>query len=115
MDTPPEHHLPSIPGLDQLNDLPSRGADAVDTVVDLIRVKAVRPLTLATRGIVFGIIVATAAIVTLTLVSIALIRLLTVYAFSGRVWISDLVVGVLFIVLGMVAWSKRLDSNRASS
>ena len=51
----------------------------------------------------------TAAIVTVTLVSITLIRLLTVYAFSGRVWISDLVVGALFVILGLVAWSKRID------
>ena len=109
MDTPPEHPAPALPGLDALNDLPAKGADAVDAVVELIRVKAVRPLTLTTRAIVFGVIVLTAAIVTVTLVSITLIRLLTVYAFSGRVWISDLVVGALFVILGLVAWSKRID------
>ena len=115
MDTAPEQHASSLPGLDALNDLPVKGADAVDALVDVIRVKAVRPLTLTTRAIVFGIIVATAAVVTVTLVSITLIRLLTVYAFPGRVWISDLVVGAMFVIIGLVAWSKRIDRSAGSA
>jgi hypothetical protein len=115
MDTAPEQHASSLPGLDALNELPVKGADAVDALVDLIRVKAVRPLTLTTRAIVFGIIVATAAVVTVTLVSITLIRLLTVYAFPERVWISDLLVGAVFVIIGLVAWSKRIDRSAGSS
>jgi FtsH-binding integral membrane protein len=49
--------------------------------------------------------------VTVVLLSITLIRLLTVYAFDGRVWLSDLVVGVVFVVVGVVAWSLRRDPN----
>jgi FtsH-binding integral membrane protein len=45
------------------------------------------------------------------LISITSIRLLTVYAFSGRVWLSDLVVGVLFVVAGLLAWSRRRDPS----
>jgi hypothetical protein len=52
-----------------------------------------------------------ATVVTVTLLSITLIRLLTVYAFSGRVWLSDLVVGALFVIVGMVAWSKRTGTD----
>jgi hypothetical protein len=69
----------------------------------------VRPLTLVTRAVVFGIIIFAASIITVVLVSIALIRILTVYAFDGRVWLSDLVVGALFVALGLVAWSRRSD------
>jgi len=111
MDPKPEPHATSLPGLSALNDLPTRGADAVDTVVDFIQVKAVRPLTLATRAIVFGIIVFTAAVVTVTLLSITLIRLLTVYIPGNRVWVSDLIVGTLFVVVGLVAWSQRIDRS----
>ena len=85
MDPTPEHHAPSLPGMSALDDLPTKGADAVDAVVDFIQNKAVRPLTLATRAIVFGIIVAVAAIVTVTLMSITLIRFLTVYIPGNRV------------------------------
>jgi FtsH-binding integral membrane protein len=86
----------------------------VDGLVALLRDKTVRPLTLATRAIVFGIIVFAASVVTVVLVSITLIRLLTVYAFSGRVWLSDLVVGVLFVVAGLVAWSQRRDPSASA-
>jgi hypothetical protein len=34
-----------------------------------------------------------------------------VYAFDGRVWLSDLVVGAAFVILGIVAWSQRTDSS----
>jgi hypothetical protein len=57
--------------------------------------------------VVFGIIILAASLVTLVLLSITLIRLLTVYAFDGRVWISDLVVGGLFVIAGLGAWSRR--------
>jgi hypothetical protein len=105
-DTPP-----SLPGSGGIGDLPTRGADWVDTVVELLRDRTVRPLTLATRAVVFGIIVFAAAVVTIVLLSITLIRVLTVYAFDGRVWLSDLVVGAVFVIAGIVAWSKRNGSD----
>jgi len=115
MDPKPEHHGPSLPGLSALDDLPVRGADAVDAVVDFIQVKAVRPLTLATRAIVFGIIVFAATVVTMTLLSITLIRVLTVYIPGNRVWVSDLIVGTLFVVLGIVAWSQRISRSSVAT
>ena len=108
MDPKPEHHASSLPGLSALDELPAKGADAVDSVVDFIQNKAVRPLTLATRGIVFGIIVFAASVVTVVLLSITLIRLLTVYIPGNRVWVSDLIVGTLFVVGGFLAWSQRM-------
>ncbi|MBV8461971.1 MAG: hypothetical protein JO368_01660 [Acidimicrobiales bacterium] len=103
---------PSRPG-DPLADLPVRATDWVEQLVVLLRDRTVRPLTLVARAVVFGIIVFAASVVTLTLVAITVIRLLTVYAFDGRVWLSDLVVGVLFVTLGAVAWSFRTE-RRAS-
>lgn len=111
----PEHHAPSLPSMAALDDLPTKGADAVDAVVDFIQNKAVRPLTLATRAIVFGIIVLTASIVTLTLLSITLVRLLTVYIPGNRVWVSDLIVGTVFVGGGILAWSQRIDRGAVRS
>ncbi len=113
MDPKPEGPPAPPPGAGLLADLPTRGTDLVDTLVELLRDRAVRPLTLATRAVVFGIIILAASLVSLVLVSIILIRLLTVYAFDGRVWLSDLVVGVLFVIVGLVAWSRRTDRKAA--
>jgi hypothetical protein len=114
MDPKPETPASRLPGSGVLSDLPTKGADLVDTLVVLLRDKAVNPLTLATRAVVFGIIIFAASVVTVTLLSITLIRLLTVYAFNGRVWLSDLVVGALFVIVGMVAWSQRSEPNTSS-
>jgi hypothetical protein len=111
-ETPPPSSAP--PALAAaLDDLPAKGADLVDTFVELVRDKAVRPLTLVARALVYGIVVLVAALVTAVLVSIASIRLLTVYAFREHVWISDLVVGGLFVLLGLVAWSRRTAKGDA--
>jgi hypothetical protein len=96
-------------------DWPARGADLVETLVSLLRDKTVRPLTLVARAIVFGIIVFAAAATTVTLLSIALVRLLTVYAFSGRVWASDFLIGAVFIAIGAIAWTLRSDRGEARS
>jgi len=117
MDPQPENHPSTssgIPGMPDLDDLPAKGADAVDSVIAFIQDKAVRPLTLATRAIVFGIIVFAAAIVTITLLTITLIRFLTVYIPGNRVWVSDLIVGVVFVVGGILAWSQRIDRSAGS-
>jgi hypothetical protein len=94
---------------DPLADLPARATDWVEQLVVLLRDRTVRPLTLVARAIVFGIIVFAASVVVLTLVAITVIRLLTVYAFDGRVWLSDLVVGALFVAAGVLAWSRRTE------
>ncbi|HEX3460247.1 MAG TPA: hypothetical protein VHT49_05025 [Acidimicrobiales bacterium] len=96
-------------------DWPARGADLVETLVSLLRDKTVRPLTLVARAVVFGVIVFAAAVTTVTLLSIALVRLLTVYAFSGRVWASDFFIGAVFIAVGVIAWTLRSDRGSARS
>lgn len=110
MDHQPEPPATDLPGSGPMSDLPVRGADLVESLVTLLRDKAVRPLTLATRAVVFGVIVFAATVVTVTLLSIAFIRLLTVYAFGGRVWLSDLAVGGVLVAAGLVAWSRRTAS-----
>ncbi len=114
MDPKPEGPVSHLPGSGVLADLPTRGTDLVDTLVELLRDRAVRPITLATRAVVFGIIILAASLVSLVLISITLIRLLTVYAFDGRVWLSDLVVGALFVTTGLVAWSRRTNPSAAA-
>ena len=57
MDPQPESPAPRLPGAGAISDLPVRGTDMVESLVTLLRDKTVRPLTLATRAVVFGIII----------------------------------------------------------
>jgi hypothetical protein len=105
----------AAPAPSALGDWPVRAADLVETLVVVLRDKTVRPLSLVARAVVFGIIVFAAAVSVITLLSIALIRLLTVYAFNGRVWASDLLVGAVFVIIGLVAWSQRTQRHPESA
>jgi hypothetical protein len=86
---------------------PAKVADTIEDVVEAVHDRVVRPLTLVARGLVFGIIIAVMAIVLSILAAIAVIRLLDVYAFGGRVWASDALLGTLLVLAGAFAWTKR--------
>jgi len=86
---------------------PKKAADAVDLVVATIHDKAIRPVLLVARAIVFGLLVAVLSFVVLTLISVGLLRLLDVYVFPGRVWASYAVLGLVFSAGGVWAWSRR--------
>ncbi|MDA8273766.1 MAG: hypothetical protein M0029_00100 [Actinomycetota bacterium] len=96
-------------------DLAARAADAVESVVALVRDRTVRPVTLAARAVVFGVVVAAGSLVLTVLLSVALVRILTVYAFAGRVWASDLLVGAVFVAAGLAAWSRRSPRRTAGA
>ena len=89
--------------------------DTIDDVVSSVHDRVIQPLLVATRAVVFGSIVATMALVVSILLSVALVRLLDVYAFGGRVWASDALVGGLFCVAGVVAWTRRRAGGDAGA
>jgi hypothetical protein len=90
---------------------PAKVADTIEDVVEAVHDRVVRPLTLVARGIVFGIIIAVMALVLSVLAVIAVIRLLDVYAFGGRVWASDALLGALMVAAGAYAWTRRSARN----
>jgi len=94
------------PGTSQA-EWPARVADGIEDVVEAVHDRVVRPLTLVARGLVFGMIIAVMALVLAVLAAIAAVRLLDVYAFGGRVWASDALLGALLVAAGVLAWSKR--------
>ncbi|HUC05662.1 MAG TPA: hypothetical protein VL961_09695 [Acidimicrobiales bacterium] len=89
----------------------NRALDTVDLVVGTVHDKLVRPAVVGARGVVFGIIIAVVAILIAVLVSIGFIRLMTVYAFDHKVWISYLVLGAIFCGAGAFAYTKRVASG----
>jgi hypothetical protein len=83
---------------------PRRAADTVDLVVDTIHDRALRPIFLVARAVVFGLLIATVGVALIVLLSVALVRLLDVYVFPGKVWASYLLVGGVFTLAGLTAW-----------
>ncbi|HLX89590.1 MAG TPA: hypothetical protein VKR22_14190 [Acidimicrobiales bacterium] len=88
-------------------DWPARAADMVEDVVAAVHDRVVRPLLLAGRAAVFGIVIAAMTLVLGVLLAIAVVRLLDNYAFGHRVWASDALVGGVITVIGLAAWSLR--------
>ena len=86
---------------------PTKVADTIEEVVAAVHDRLVRPLTLVARGFVFGIIIGVMALMLCILAVIAVIRLLDVYAFGGRVWASDALLGALLVAGGAFVWTKR--------
>ncbi len=88
-------------------DWPAEAANRVDSLVTGVRDKTVKPLTLAAKGVVYGILVAVLSLVALVLVTAALVRVLDVYAFPGRIWATYTVIGGIFTLVGAFLWLKR--------
>ena len=86
----------------------AKAVDAIDLVVNTVGDRAVRPVLLAARGIVFGLVIVVMAGLVGIVASVALVRLLDVYAFGGRVWAADALLGVVLTAAGFLAWSRRL-------
>jgi len=89
------------------SDWESRLADTIESTVAAVHDRLVRPLIIAARAAVFGIVVGSMALALSVLLSIALVRLLDTYAFGHRVWASEALVGAVLAGLGIVAWSLR--------
>ncbi|HXR53936.1 MAG TPA: hypothetical protein VN793_02700 [Acidimicrobiales bacterium] len=90
-----------------------KAIDAVDSVVDVVHDKVVRPALIVGRAAVFGTLIAVVSLVVLALLGVGLVRLLDVYAFGGRVWASDALFGAIFCGGGFFVWSLR-TKRRAS-
>lgn len=91
-----------------------QAADAVESIVLSIKQKTTVPLTTIARGLVYGLVIAALGAVVMVLMAVSAVRVLTVYLPVGRVngnhhrvWVADLIVGGIFTLVGMFAWSKR--------
>lgn len=88
-------------------DLVDKALKSFDHVLDIVHDKVVRPLLIAGRAIAFGFIIAVMALVIVIVLAIGVVRLLNVYLFAGREWLTYLIVGVISLVAGLLIWRRR--------
>lgn len=94
---------------------PNWAADAADTVervVGKVRDKAITPVVKAARMVVFGLLAAFLGLMTLFLVLIGFTRGIQVLLdfavdWDRAVYLSYFILGVIFVVAGMLAMRKR--------
>jgi hypothetical protein len=107
----PDERAPGSPGRsgegDPSAELSAKAVDAIDLLVATVNDKAVRPLLVGARAVVFGVLIAVMGTVVLIVACVAILRLLDVYVFPGRVWASYATLGLLFVIVGLLAWSRR--------
>ena len=83
----------------------------IDHWLDVVHDRVLRPIILAARVAAYGLIIALVALVFVVVLVVGFVRLLDIYAFQGRVWISYLAVGGLSFLAGLIIWRRRRPLN----
>jgi hypothetical protein len=94
---------------------PAKVADGIQNTVGSVQDRFIRPLIVAARAVVFGVVIATMAVVLCILLTIAAVRILDVYAFNHRVWPAYGVVGGVLVIGGAFLWSRRSSPELGDS
>ncbi|HEY2333308.1 MAG TPA: phage holin family protein [Acidimicrobiales bacterium] len=88
------------------HDWAARTADTIDELLGKVRSKTTVPLERLTRILVYGIVAVTLGVVVVVLVIIALVRALD-ELIPGPVWSAYLILGGIFLAVGLFLWRKR--------
>ena len=91
-------------------DWPVRAADAIERLVDQVRAKTTGPAIIASRWVVYGLVLAFLGIFALVLLVVGLVRGLDV-AIPGDVWIVYAILGVVCLLGGLLLWRKRTGTS----
>ncbi|MBV6508349.1 MAG: hypothetical protein JJLCMIEE_01409 [Acidimicrobiales bacterium] len=81
-------------------------ADYIVDTVDQVRARTTAPAFKIARGVVYGVLITFLAVMVVILLSVAAFRALD-YAIPGHVWISYLVLGSAYCLVGLALWSRR--------
>jgi hypothetical protein len=82
-----------------------------DHVLDIVHDKVLRPILLAGRAVAYGLIILFVGFVLIGALLVGLIRLIDVYCFAGREYLSYVSVGAISLVAGLIVWRKRRPVN----
>ena len=100
----------SIPGLPE--DWDRQATERLVSTVDQVRVKTSGPAIGVARLAVYGILAALLGLIAFVLFLIGIVRLLD-NVLPATVWLTYVILGSLFTLIGLFLWSKR--PKRAAS
>src|SRR3954447_25658158 len=86
-------------------DWAARAADSIERVVVTVRDRTTRPLLLAGRALVLGLLIAIVGVTMVVLLSIAIFRVVVIL--TDRAWVADLILGGLFVIVGFILMALR--------
>ena len=91
-------------------------ADTIESVVGSVRDKTAGPLETVARGLVYGILIAVMGTTALVLVTILLLRVLTIeiQGYSLPVYGAYALLGAIFTLAGLFLWRKRRPAGDSS-
>ncbi|MGI9604979.1 MAG: hypothetical protein ACR2P0_02450 [Acidimicrobiales bacterium] len=91
---------------DDAPDWPSQATEAIVGFVDNVKYKTTRPAALASRGLVYGLVILALGIPALIMFVVGLVHLLD-KAIPQEVWLVYLILGSIFTLAGLFLWRKR--------
>jgi hypothetical protein len=89
-----------------MSDWTTETADRIVRAVDMVRERTVDPAQAIARGTVYGILAALIALPALVMATIGLFRGLVII-YQGEVWAAWLTLGAIFVLFGLLLWSRR--------
>ena len=91
---------------DDTPDWPAQATSTIVGLVDNVKYKTTRPATMATRGLVYGIVILALGVPAVIMFLVGLVHLLD-QAIPNDVWIVYAILGTIFTLAGMALWRKR--------
>jgi hypothetical protein len=89
-----------------MSDWTTDATNAIDSVVGLVRERAVDPVQTIVRAIIYGLLAALILIPAVTLLTIGVFRVLVI-ATDENVWAAWTGLGGIFLIIGWFCWIKR--------
>jgi hypothetical protein len=100
------------------HDWTTEAADRIESVVTAVREKTTVPVQKIAAAVVYGLVAGVLGAAALILIVVGVFRLHVYLPFhpeARRVWITYMVLGAIFVVLGGFMWRKRVAPSRGTS
>lgn len=96
---------------DSTPDWPQQATETIVNLVDNVKYKTTEPATKAVRGLVYGIVILLLGVPAVIMLLVGIVHLLNQVStdvLGQDVWLVYLVLGVIFTLVGLLLWRKRV-------